>query len=50
MYEDCFAHCNKIPWHIIPADQNWYKDHLVAVELHKLIEFAKDEIPDYLIN
>lgn len=29
-YEDCFANCDDIPWHIIPSDQNWYKEHLVA--------------------
>ena len=30
MYEDCFEHCNEIPWTIIPADQNWYKEWLIA--------------------
>jgi PPK2 family polyphosphate:nucleotide phosphotransferase len=30
MYEDCFAGCSDIPWNIIPADQNWYKEYLVA--------------------
>lgn len=30
MYEDCFAHCNKIPWHIVPADQNWYKEFFMV--------------------
>jgi PPK2 family polyphosphate:nucleotide phosphotransferase len=30
MYEDCFEHCDKIPWHIVPADQNWYKEWLIA--------------------
>jgi PPK2 family polyphosphate:nucleotide phosphotransferase len=29
VYEDCFEHCNKIPWIIVPADQNWYKEYLV---------------------
>ncbi len=29
-YEDAFVHCSKIPWHIIPSDQNWYKNYLVA--------------------
>jgi PPK2 family polyphosphate:nucleotide phosphotransferase len=29
-YEDVFKHCNEIPWHIIPSDQNWYKSFLVA--------------------
>ena len=29
-YEDCFHYCNKVPWQIIPSDQNWYKEYLVA--------------------
>jgi PPK2 family polyphosphate:nucleotide phosphotransferase len=45
MYEDCFAHCNKVPWQIIPADQNWYKDHLVAAALHKLLSGLKMKYP-----
>ncbi|MEJ7830709.1 MAG: PPK2 family polyphosphate kinase, partial [Segetibacter sp.] len=30
MYEDCFENCNKIPWVIVPADQNWYKEYVIA--------------------
>jgi PPK2 family polyphosphate:nucleotide phosphotransferase len=30
MYEDCFEHCDKIPWTIVPADQNWYKEYVIA--------------------
>jgi PPK2 family polyphosphate:nucleotide phosphotransferase len=33
VYETIFANCNQIPWHIIPADQNWYKEHLVAKKI-----------------
>ena len=29
-YEEVFRGCSEIPWHIIPADQNWYKEYLVA--------------------
>ncbi len=29
-YEDCFHYCNKVPWQIIPSDQNWYKEYLIA--------------------
>jgi PPK2 family polyphosphate:nucleotide phosphotransferase len=29
-YEDCFEHCNKIPWNIVPSDQNWYKEYIIA--------------------
>jgi PPK2 family polyphosphate:nucleotide phosphotransferase len=37
-YEICFEHCSNPPWHIIPADQNWYKEYLVAF---KLVETLK---------
>jgi polyphosphate kinase 2 (PPK2 family) len=33
MYEDVFANCNQIPWTIVPADQNWYKEYLIAQTL-----------------
>lgn len=33
MYEDCFANCNDIPWTIVPSDQNWYKEHIIASKL-----------------
>jgi polyphosphate kinase 2 (PPK2 family) len=30
-YEDVFYHCGlDIPWHIIPADENWYKEICMA--------------------
>ncbi len=36
-YEEVFARCSEIPWHIVPADQNWYKSYTVAkVLLDKL--------------
>jgi PPK2 family polyphosphate:nucleotide phosphotransferase len=44
-YEDVFKHCNDIPWQIIPADQNWYKSHLVATELEKLLTSLKMKYP-----
>lgn len=37
-YEDVLKHCNEVPWHIIPADQNWYKSYLVAVLLRDLLK------------
>lgn len=30
-YEDVFRECNVIPWQIIPSDQNWYKEYLLAL-------------------
>jgi PPK2 family polyphosphate:nucleotide phosphotransferase len=46
VYGDCFEHCNKIPWQIIPADQNWYKDHLVAKALYELLSSLDMKYPD----
>ncbi len=45
MYEDCFNHCNKQPWKIIPADQNWYKDHLITTALHSLLKGLNMQYP-----
>jgi PPK2 family polyphosphate:nucleotide phosphotransferase len=45
MYEDCFQHCNKVPWHIIPADQNWYKNYLIAQKLHDTLVALKMRYP-----
>lgn len=36
-YEDAFKHCNDVPWEIIPADQNWYKEYLVAKRLREVL-------------
>lgn len=33
MYEDAFAHCNAVPWAVVPADQNWYKEYLITQTL-----------------
>lgn len=30
MYEEAFENCNVVPWNIIPSDQNWYKEYLIA--------------------
>ena len=30
MYEDVFENCSAVPWTIVPADQNWFKEHTIA--------------------
>lgn len=37
-YEDVFEHCNVIPWQVIPADQNWYKEYLVTERLLSVLQ------------
>ena len=44
-YEACFNTCNKLPWHIIPADQNWYKEYLVANILLNTLKNMKMRFP-----
>lgn len=39
MYDDAFENCDAIPWNIIPSDQNWYKEYLIA---KTLVEGLKD--------
>lgn len=29
-YYDCFENCNAVPWIIVPSDQNWYKELIIA--------------------
>src|ERR1044072_6904838 len=38
MYEDCFEHCDHIPWTIVPADQNWYKEYVIASAVLKTLK------------
>jgi PPK2 family polyphosphate:nucleotide phosphotransferase len=33
MYEDCFENCNDVPWTVVPSDQNWYKEYIIANQL-----------------
>jgi PPK2 family polyphosphate:nucleotide phosphotransferase len=33
MYEDVFENCSAVPWTIVPADQNWFKEHTIAKTL-----------------
>lgn len=44
-YEDCFNKCNKVPWHIIPSDQNWYKEYLVANAILATLKNLKMRFP-----
>ncbi len=44
-YEEAFNSCNDIPWHIIPADQNWYKSYLVATILRDTLKGLNMKYP-----
>ncbi len=45
MYEDCFNHCDSPAWNIIPADQNWYKEYLIASQLRDLLKSLDMQFP-----
>ncbi|MBX5437965.1 MAG: polyphosphate kinase [Thermoflavifilum sp.] len=37
-YEEVFQACSPtIPWIIVPADQNWYKEYLIAYHVHQCL-------------
>jgi len=47
VYEDVFRRCSpEIPWMIVPADQNWYKEHLIAEAIAKTLERLKMKYPE----
>lgn len=45
MYEDCFNYCKNPPWTIVPADQNWYKEWLIATRMKELLTGLKMKFP-----
>jgi PPK2 family polyphosphate:nucleotide phosphotransferase len=44
-YNDCFNRCNKVEWAVIPADQNWYKEYLVAKAMYDLLKSLNMRYP-----
>ena len=46
MYEDVFENCNAIPWVIVPADQNWYKEYIITKTLVTALRELKMEYPE----
>lgn len=45
MYEECFENCHQSPWIIVPSDQNWYKEYLVASTVHSLLTNLNMQFP-----
>ncbi len=45
-YEDVFEDCSEYSdWHIVPADQNWYKEYVVAKKIVETLESFKMKFP-----
>ena len=45
MYEEAFDKCNDVPWTIVPADQNWYKEYLIANTLLETLQALDMKYP-----
>jgi len=45
MYEECFENCNNPEWIIVPADQNWYKEYIIASKLSVLLKSLDMQYP-----
>jgi PPK2 family polyphosphate:nucleotide phosphotransferase len=45
-YHDLFKYCNKPEWTIVPSDQNWYKEYLVAQKIHGALTGMKLSYPE----
>ena len=45
-YEDAFENCSEAAnWNIIPSDQNWYKEYLIAKKVVDSLESLKMKFP-----
>ncbi|MCR6641448.1 MAG: polyphosphate kinase [Sporocytophaga sp.] len=44
-YEEIFKQCKAPEWNIIPSDQNWYKEYLVAKKIKETLAEMKLEYP-----
>lgn len=44
-YETIFRECNQPKWTIVPADQNWYKEYIVAKKVLDALDNLKLEYP-----
>ena len=45
MYEEAFEKCDDIPWTIVPSDQNWFKEYVIAKALHSLLKGLDMQYP-----
>jgi len=45
VYEDVFKNCNQPAWIIVPSDQNWYKEYIVAKKIYETLKSLKLTYP-----
>ena len=47
-YEDAIAHCSHpVQWHIVPSDQNWYKEFIIAQKIVQTMEALNMKYPGF---
>lgn len=44
-YEECFNKCDQPAWTIVPSDQNWYKEYIIASQLVDTLRKLKMKYP-----
>lgn len=44
-YEDAIENCSNVPWIIVPADQNWYKEYVIAKAVYDVLKELKMKYP-----
>ncbi len=47
VYEEAFENCNEPSWTVVPADQNWYKEYIIAAALLELLKGLNMQDPGF---
>lgn len=47
MYEEVFVSCSVVPWVVVPADQNWFKEYIMAKTLVDTLKGLHMSYPDF---
>lgn len=46
VYESIINQCNQVPWIIIPSDDKWYRDYMVASVIKKKLKSMRLKLPE----
>jgi PPK2 family polyphosphate:nucleotide phosphotransferase len=47
-YEKAFENCSSpVPWNIVPSDQNWYKEFIIAQQIVSALEKLRMKFPGF---
>lgn len=44
-YEDAMNRCNITPWHVVPVDQRWYRDYVIANHILDCLKNMSFKLP-----